>query len=55
MVNGLGALLQVATWAGNGTTILLSLLSMVLVVVLLNRVVWRRLYDTATERYRLDY
>ena len=54
-VNGLGALLQVATWAGNGTMILLSLLSMVLVVVLLNRVVWRRLYDTATERYRLDY
>jgi ABC-type anion transport system duplicated permease subunit len=35
--------------------ILLSLLSMVLVVVLLNRVVWRRLYDNATERYRLDY
>ena len=54
-VNGLGALLQVATWAGNGTMILLSLLSMVLVVVLLNRIVWRRLYDTATERYRLDY
>jgi NitT/TauT family transport system permease protein len=54
-VNGLGALLQVATWAGNGTMILLSLLSMVLVVVILNRVVWRRLYDTATERYRLDY
>jgi NitT/TauT family transport system permease protein len=54
-VNGLGALLQVATWAGNGTMILLSLLSMVLVVVLLNRVVWRRLYDNATERYRLDY
>jgi NitT/TauT family transport system permease protein len=54
-VNGLGALLQVATWAGNGTMILLSLLSMVLVVVLLNRVVWRRLYDSATERYRLDY
>src|SRR6516165_349557 len=54
-VNGLGALLQMATWAGNGTMILLSLLSMVLVVVLLNRIVWRRLYDNATERYRLDY
>lgn len=54
-VNGLGALLQVATWAGNGTMILLSLLSMVLVVVILNRIVWRRLYDNATERYRLDY
>jgi NitT/TauT family transport system permease protein len=54
-VNGLGALIQVATWAGNGTMILLSLLSMVLVVVVLNRLVWRRLYDNATERYRLDY
>jgi NitT/TauT family transport system permease protein len=55
-VTGLGALLDVATFqTGNGTMILLSLLSMVLVVVLLNRIVWRRLYDNATERYRLDY
>ena len=55
-VTGLGALLDVATFqTGNGTMILLSLLSMVLVVVVLNRIVWRRLYDNATERYRLDY
>jgi NitT/TauT family transport system permease protein len=55
-VTGLGALLDVATYeTGNGTMILLSLLSMVLVVIVLNRLVWRRLYDTATERYRLDY
>jgi len=55
-VIGLGALLDDATYrTGNGTMILLSLLSMVLVVIVLNRLIWRRLYDLATERYRLDY
>jgi NitT/TauT family transport system permease protein len=55
-VNGLGALLDEATYrTGNSVMILTSLLSMVLVVIVLNRVVWRRLYDMATERYRLDY
>lgn len=55
-VMGLGALLDEATYVtGNGVMILLSLLSMVLVVMLLNRLVWRRLYVYATERYRLDY
>ncbi len=55
-VMGLGALLDDATYrTGNGTMILLSLLSMVLVVITLNRLIWRRLYDLATERYRLDY
>ncbi|MGH7815200.1 MAG: ABC transporter permease subunit [Candidatus Binataceae bacterium] len=55
-VLGLGALLDVATYdTGNGVMILLSLLSMVLVVILLNHFVWRRLYNIATERYRLDY
>ncbi|HUY26774.1 MAG TPA: ABC transporter permease subunit [Candidatus Binataceae bacterium] len=55
-VTGLGALLDVATYkTGNSTMILLSLLSMVAVVLILNRLVWRRLYNVATERYRLDY
>jgi NitT/TauT family transport system permease protein len=55
-VFGLGALLDDATYrTGNGLMILLTLLSMVLVVILLNRLVWRRLYDVATERYRIDY
>lgn len=55
-VFGLGALLDDATYqAGSGVMILLTLLSMVLVVVLLNRLVWRRFYDVATERYRIDY
>jgi NitT/TauT family transport system permease protein len=55
-VFGLGAMLDEATYqTGNGLMILLTLLSMVLVVVLLNRLMWRRLYDVATERYRMDY
>jgi NitT/TauT family transport system permease protein len=55
-VLGLGALLDAATYgSGNSVMMLLSLLSMVLVVILLNRLVWRRLYDVVTERYRLDY
>jgi NitT/TauT family transport system permease protein len=55
-VTGLGALLDIATYqTRNGTMILLSLLSMVAVVLVLNRLVWRRLYNVATDRYRLDY
>ena len=55
-VFGLGAMLDDATYqTGNGVMILLTLLSMVLVVVLLNRLMWRRLYNVATERYRMDY
>jgi len=55
-VFGLGAMLDVATYeTDNGLMILLTLLSMVAVVILLNRLVWRRLYNVATERYRMDY
>jgi NitT/TauT family transport system permease protein len=55
-VFGLGALLDDATYqGGSGVMILLTLLSMVLVVILLNRLVWRRFYDVATERYKIDY
>jgi NitT/TauT family transport system permease protein len=55
-VLGLGALLDVATYqTNNSVMILLSLLSMVAVVLILNRLVWRRLYNLAVERYRLDY
>jgi len=55
-VMGLGALLDIATYeTGNSTMILLSLLSMIVVVIGLNRLVWRRMYNVATERYRMDY
>ena len=53
---GLGALLDDATYrGGSGVMILLTLLSMVLVVIMLNRLLWRRFYDVATERYKIDY
>jgi NitT/TauT family transport system permease protein len=55
-VMGLGALLEEATYqTGNGVMILLSLLSMVAVVLVLNRLIWRPLYAVAAERYRIDY
>jgi NitT/TauT family transport system permease protein len=55
-VFGLGAMLDEATYKTNSPLmILLTLLSMVLVVIVLNRLIWRRLYDQATERYRIDY
>ena len=55
-VTGLGELLEDATFrTGNGLMILLSLLSMVAVVIVLNRLIWRRLYEFSTERFRLDY
>lgn len=55
-VIGIGALLDAATYkTGNGVMILLSLLSMILVVLVLNRLMWRPLYNLTTERYRLDY
>jgi len=55
-VSGLGQLLDEATYqTGNGVMILLSLLSMIAVVLVLNHFVWRRLYDVAAERYRIDY
>lgn len=55
-VLGLGALLDRATYeSGNGTLILLSLLSMVLIVMALNRLFWRPLYQFCTERFRVDY
>ncbi len=55
-VTGLGALLDAATYgSGNGAMILLSLLSMVVIVIVLNRLVWRRLYDLAMDRFRVDY
>jgi NitT/TauT family transport system permease protein len=55
-VLGLGALLDEATYeTGDGTMILLSLLTMVGAVLILNRLVWRRLYEYAVERCRLDY
>ena len=54
-VLGLGALLDAATYqSGDRLMLLLALLSMVLIVMCLNRLAWRPLYRFATERYRFD-
>jgi NitT/TauT family transport system permease protein len=51
---GLGATIAAATDAGNFDLLLGSTVVMALVVVTLNRAVWRRLYGLAAERYTLD-
>jgi NitT/TauT family transport system permease protein len=51
---GLGATISAATDVGNFALLLASTVVMALVVVVINRVVWRRLYVLAAERYTLD-
>lgn len=52
---GLGSSLSVATAAENLPLFAASLVLMVMVVVLLNRLVWSRLYRLAQTRYRMDF
>lgn len=52
---GIGALLDKATYQeGNAQMILLSLLAMVFTIVFLNRLLWRRLYEAAQERFKIE-
>jgi NitT/TauT family transport system permease protein len=51
---GLGATISAATDAGNFDLLLGATVVMALVVVTINRVVWRRMYRLAAERYTLD-
>ncbi len=51
---GIGALIARATATGDYPLLLASTLTMVLVVVLINRTLWRRLYRLAEERYRME-
>jgi len=52
---GIGSLLDRATYqTGNFQVIWLSLATMVTVIVVLNRLVWRRLYAIAATRYRME-
>jgi NitT/TauT family transport system permease protein len=51
---GLGATIASATDAGNFNLLLASTAVMALVVVTINRTVWRRLYRLAVERYTLE-
>ncbi len=51
---GIGALIAQATADGDYALLLAATLSMVLTVVAINRLVWRRLYRLAEERYRME-
>jgi len=51
---GLGATISGATDAGNFDLLLASTIAMAIVVVTINRLVWRRLYRLAAERYTLE-
>ena len=51
---GLGALISHATAEGAYPLLLAATLTMILVVTLFNRLVWRRLYSLAEERFRME-
>jgi NitT/TauT family transport system permease protein len=51
---GIGALIAQATAAGDYPLLLAATLSMVLAVILINRLAWRRLYQIAEENYRME-
>jgi NitT/TauT family transport system permease protein len=51
---GLGALISHATAEGAYPLLLAATLTMILIVTLFNRFVWRRLYQLAEERYRME-
>ena len=54
MVTGIGSAIATATAAGNYPMLLAATLTMILVVVMVNRLLWRRLYALAEERFRMD-
>jgi len=53
-VTGLGALITESTTTGDYALLLASTLTMIGLVVLINRFVWRRLFRTAETRFRMD-
>jgi NitT/TauT family transport system permease protein len=53
-VTGIGSTIAKATASGNYPMLLAATLTMVLVVVLVNRFLWRRLYALAEDQYRMD-
>lgn len=51
---GIGSLIARATAEGNYPLLLAATLSMIAAVILINRLFWRRLYQLAEERYRME-
>jgi len=54
VANGLGAYIAQSTERGDQPAIYVSIAVMALFVVAINRTLWRRLYDLAERKYRLD-
>jgi NitT/TauT family transport system permease protein len=52
--NGIGAVIAGATGAGDYPLLLAATLSMILTVVTINRLVWRKLYRLAEQKYRME-
>ncbi len=53
-VTGIGAVIANATAAGDYPLLLAATLGMILAVVAINRLLWRRLYRLAEERFRME-
>lgn len=53
-VTGIGSLIAEATQTGNYSLLLVATVSMILTVVLINRLFWRRLYRLAEEQYCME-
>lgn len=53
-VVGLGALIAASTAAGNYALLFAATLTMIVLVVVINRLLWRRLYHLAEVRFRMD-
>ncbi len=51
---GIGALISRSTAAGNYPLLLAATLTMAVTVVLINRLIWRRLYRIAEDKYRME-
>ena len=51
---GIGALISSATASGDYRLLLASTISMVVTVILINRLLWRRLYKIAENNYRME-
>jgi NitT/TauT family transport system permease protein len=51
---GLGSLISESTVSGNFGLLLLSTLTMAVIVVSINRLLWKRLFALAQEKYRLE-
>lgn len=53
-ITGIGSVIAEATAIGDYSLLLAATLTMVITVILINRLLWRRLYGLAEEKYRME-